>query len=153
MEKEEDGEKKKEDDDDDEEEMEGKRRDEEDIMGCLVVQEGMIVKFPLVTVATLAAPVSSFFSSSKKKLRNNIERYTNIINNLLTHKASDHLPLATLPWLPEQCNHCGAKIIFGGKLRNPYFCHIFGMESPFFLEKGYVSVWPRTLIGPNLKIR
>jgi hypothetical protein len=24
-----------------------------------------------------------------------------------------------------------AKIIFGGKLRNPYFCHIFGMERPF----------------------
>ena len=30
-----------------------------------------------------------------------------------------------------------AKIIFGGKLRNPYFCHIFGMERPFFwLKKG-----------------
>ena len=30
-----------------------------------------------------------------------------------------------------------AKIIFGGKLRNPYFCHIFGMENQiFFLKKG-----------------
>ena len=27
------------------------------------------------------------------------------------------------------------KIIFGGKLKNPNFCHIFGMESPFFLLK------------------
>ena len=25
-----------------------------------------------------------------------------------------------------------AKIIFAGKLRNPYFCHIFGMEMQFF---------------------
>ena len=31
---------------------------------------------------------------------------------------------------------CGAKIIFGGKLRNPYFCHIFGMERHFFFFKG-----------------
>ena len=37
-----------------------------------------------------------------------------------------------------------AKIIFAGKLRNPYFCHIFGMERQFFfVEKGYVSAWPR----------
>ena len=35
--------------------MEGKRRDEEDI------QEGIIVKFPLVPVATFAAPASRFF--------------------------------------------------------------------------------------------
>ena len=41
--------------------MEGKRRDEEDIQHSLVVQEGMIVKFPLVLVATLAAPALMFF--------------------------------------------------------------------------------------------
>ena len=30
-----------------------------------------------------------------------------------------------------------AKIIFAGKLRNPYFWHTFGMERPFFcLKKG-----------------
>ena len=28
-----------------------------------------------------------------------------------------------------------AKIILGGKLRNPYFCHIFGMERPIFVLK------------------
>ena len=47
--------------------MEGKRRDDEDIQDSLVVQEGMVVKFPLVPVATFAAPASSlffFFSSS-----------------------------------------------------------------------------------------
>ena len=54
-EKGEDGEEKKE-DDDDEEEMEGKMSDEDNIQGSLVVQEGMIVKFPLVLVAPFAAP-------------------------------------------------------------------------------------------------
>ena len=28
-----------------------------------------------------------------------------------------------------------AKIIFGGKLRNPYVGHVFGMERPFFCVK------------------
>ena len=28
-----------------------------------------------------------------------------------------------------------AKIIFGGKLRNPSFCHIVGMERPIFVLK------------------
>ena len=68
---EEDGEEKKE-DDDKEEEMEGKRREDEDIQDCLVVQEGMIVKFPLVPVATFSAHASMFFFFGKKKLRNNI---------------------------------------------------------------------------------
>ena len=58
--------------DDDEEEMEGKRRDGEDNQESLVVQEGLIVKFPLVPVVTFAAPASRFFFPSKKKLRNNI---------------------------------------------------------------------------------
>ena len=32
------------------------------------------------------------------------------MNYLLTPEAPDHLPLATLPCLPEQCNHCGKNI-------------------------------------------
>ena len=36
--------------------MKGKRRDEEDIQDSLLVQEAMIVKFPLVPVATFEAP-------------------------------------------------------------------------------------------------
>ena len=37
-----------------------------------------------------------------------------------------------------------------GKLRNPYFCHIFGMERTFFfVEKGHVTAWPRIFIWPN----
>ena len=45
--------------------MEGKRRDEEDIQDSLVVQEGMIVKFPLVYFVTFAAPASRFFQARK----------------------------------------------------------------------------------------
>ena len=52
-------------DDDEEEEMEGKRRDEEDIQDSLVVEEGMIANFPLVPVATFAAPASSLFPPRK----------------------------------------------------------------------------------------
>ena len=52
-------------DDDDDEEMEGKRRDEEDLQDSLVVEEGMIVKFPLVPVATFAAPASRFFPARR----------------------------------------------------------------------------------------
>ena len=41
--------------------MEGKRKDEEDMHDSLVVEEGMIVKFPLVPVTTFAAPASRLF--------------------------------------------------------------------------------------------
>ena len=47
------------------EEMKGKRRDEEDMQDSLVVKEGMIVKFPLVRVATFAAPPSRFFPARR----------------------------------------------------------------------------------------
>ena len=37
-----------------------------------------------------------------------------------------------------------AKIIFGGKLRNLNFGHMFGMERPIFVvEKRPVLAWPR----------
>ena len=32
-------------------------------------------------------------------------------------------------------DNCRAKIIFARKLRNPYFCRIFGMARPFFCVK------------------
>ena len=51
--------------DDDEEEMEGKRRDEEDMQDSLVVEEGMIVKFPSVPVAIFAVPDSRFFPARR----------------------------------------------------------------------------------------
>ena len=44
-------------DKDDEEEMEGKRRDKGDMQDSLVVEEGMIFKFPLVNFATCLLPL------------------------------------------------------------------------------------------------
>ena len=51
-------------DDEKEEEMEGKRRDEEDMQDSLVVQEGMIVKFPLVPFATCLFPLQLLLQGS-----------------------------------------------------------------------------------------
>ena len=69
-EKEEDGEEKKEDDDDDEE-IEGKRRGEEDMQESLVLEEGMILKLPLVFFYHFCSPCFKVLSS-KKKLNNHI---------------------------------------------------------------------------------
>ena len=63
-EKEDEGEEKKE-DDDDEEEMEWKRRDEEDMQDSLVLEKGMLVKFPLVNFTSFAAPASRFFPARR----------------------------------------------------------------------------------------
>ena len=46
--------------------MEGKRRDEEDIQEILVVQEDLIIKFPLVPVANFAAFASKFFPPARR---------------------------------------------------------------------------------------
>ena len=47
-------------DDDNDDELEGKRIDKEDIQDILMVEEGMIVKFPQVLDAIFAAPASRF---------------------------------------------------------------------------------------------
>ena len=55
-EKEEDDEGKKE-DGDDEKDMEEKRRNEEDMQDSLVVEDGMMVKYPLIPFATCILPL------------------------------------------------------------------------------------------------
>ena len=62
-EKEEDEEEKKE-DDVEEEEMDGKRMDEEDMQASLVVEEGMVVTFPLVPFATCLLPLELLLQGS-----------------------------------------------------------------------------------------
>ena len=57
----------------------------------LVVEEGILVKFPSVHIVEIHKP-------------------PNIRNYLGPPEAPDHLPLATLPCLPEQCNHCGKNL-------------------------------------------
>ena len=89
--------------------MEWKRRDEEDMNDSLVEEVGKIVRFPLVPAATFAAPASRFLTEVKEVKQPHC-RYTkrsNIMNYLVSPVAQDHLPLATLPCLPEQCNQCG----------------------------------------------
>ena len=54
----------KKEDDDDEEEMDGKRRDDEEMQDSLVVEEGMIVKFPMVHFATCLLPLQLLLQGS-----------------------------------------------------------------------------------------
>ena len=88
-EKEEDEEEKKE-DDDDKEEMEGKRKDGEDMQDSLVVEESMIVKFPLVPFATCLLPLQLLLQGSfrqeevKKPHRRDAQR-PNILHTLLAY--------------------------------------------------------------------
>ena len=73
--------------------------DEDEMHDSLVVEEGIIVKFPFVTVATFAAPASRFFFSQKEEVKQPHCRDTqrpNIMNYLVTPEALDHLPLTTL---------------------------------------------------------
>ena len=56
------------------EEMEGKRRDEKEMQDSLVVEEGMMVNFPLVPLPLVSFPCISCYKvlSAKKKLNNHI---------------------------------------------------------------------------------
>ena len=110
-EKEEDEEEKKE-DDDKEEEMEGKQRDDEDMQDSLMVEEGMIVKYLLVLFATCVLALQlllqgSFHQEKVKQPHCRDTQRPNIMIYLEPPGAPDHLPLATLPCLLEQCNPCG----------------------------------------------
>ena len=52
-----------------------------------------------------------------------------------------------------QPNYTQAKIIFGGKFGNPFFCHINGMERPiFFWKKGRYWLHLGFEIGLNEKL-
>ena len=49
--------------------MEGKRRDEEDMHDSLVMEEGMIVKFPLFPIATVLLPLQLLVLSNKEEVK------------------------------------------------------------------------------------
>ena len=67
-----------------------------------------------------------------------------ILDFALTSKSTNHVH----SWLigcnlsNDVMNYISAKIIFGGKLRKPFFCHIFGMERPILLcvKKACISL-------------
>ena len=68
----------------------------------LVVEEGVLVKFPSVPFATCLLHLQLLLQGSF--LQEEVKQPH------CRDKAPDHLPLATLPCLPEQCNHCGKNL-------------------------------------------
>ena len=72
--------------------------------------------------------------TSKKKLNNHI---VEIDKDLVTPKAPNHLPLAELPCLPEQCNHCFKNF----QKVQPFFTNVGGPWSkPILKHSGHVFV-------------
>ena len=101
-EKDENWEEKKE-DDDDEEEMEGKRKDGEDMQDSLVVEEGQIVKFPMVPFATCLLPLQLLLQDyfQQEEVEQPHWRYTHIPNIM------KYVVPPARTGLPEQCSTCG----------------------------------------------
>jgi hypothetical protein len=82
----------------------------------LVVEEGMLVKFHLVPFATCLLHLQlllqgSFHQEEVKSPHRRDTQRPNIMNYLGPPEATDHLSLATLPCVPEQCNHCGKNLL------------------------------------------
>ena len=78
----------------------------------LVVEEDMLVKSSSVPFATcllhllLLLHGSSYQEEVKQPHCIDTQR-PNLMNDLGLPEAPYHVPLATLPCLPEKCNHCG----------------------------------------------
>ena len=84
--------------------MEGK----EDIQESLVVREGMIVKYPWSQLPLLQLLLKGSVQQEEVKQPHFIDtQRPKTMNYLVTPEATNHLQLATLPCLTEQCNHCG----------------------------------------------
>ena len=122
---EEDREEKKE-DDDDEDEMKGKRRDDNDMHngGGHDSQNSPWSLLPLLQFLLQG-------SLQQEEVKQPHCRYTQRpnIKNLVTLQAPNHLPLAPLPCLPEQCNHCG-KIVSRKSSRSKHILIVHGDSLP-----------------------
>ena len=78
----------------------------------LVLEEGMLIKFPSVPFATCLLHLQvllhgSFDQEEGKQPHCRYTQRPNIMNDLGPPEAPDPLPLAALPCLPEKCNICG----------------------------------------------
>ena len=96
--KREEDEEEKEEADYDEEEMEGKMGDEQEMQDSLVVEEGMLIKFPLVLFNTFLFPLQfplhfflPFYQEEVKQPHCRDTQRPNIINYLGPPDAPDHL--------------------------------------------------------------
>ena len=72
----------------------------------------MMVKCPLVPFTTFLLPLhlllqGTFHQEEAEQPHRRNTQKPNIMNYLVPPEALYHLPLATLPCLPEQCNYCG----------------------------------------------
>ena len=99
--------------------MEGKRKDEEDIQNSLVVEEGRMVKFPLVPLPLISFTCISCCKilSAKRKLNNHNEQTQHHAysakkqtkklcwGQLCALPIIKHLPIDALPCLLAQCDH------------------------------------------------
>ena len=81
--------------------MEGKSRDEEDMQDSLVGKKGMIVNSPWSQLQLQLQ--CSFQQEEVEQLHCRDTQRPNIMKYLVTPEAPDHMALATLPCLQEQC--------------------------------------------------
>ena len=82
----------------------------------LVMEDSMMVKFPLVPFATCLLPLKLLLhvSFDKEEVKQPYCRDTqrpNIMNYVVPPEAPDYLPFTTLPCLSEHYNHCGKKFL------------------------------------------
>ena len=73
----------------------------------LVVEKGMLVKFSSVHFATCLLHLQLLLQGSFHKDEVKQPHCRDTHEFLGPPEAPDHLPLGTLPCLPEQCNNCG----------------------------------------------
>ena len=74
-----------------------------------MMEEGMIVKIPLLPLLQRLLQGSLQQEEVEEPHRRCTQRSN--MNYQLTPEAPDHLTLATLPFFPEQCNHCGKNFL------------------------------------------
>ena len=100
----------------------------------MVVEEGMMVKIPLVPCVTCLHHLQLLLQGSfhQKEVQQPHRRDTqrpNIMNYMVSPEAPDHLPLATLPCFLEQCNHCGKKLSRNSSLSR-HMLVVYGASRP-----------------------
>ena len=121
-----------------------KRRDDKEMQDSLVLEEGMMVKFPLIPLPLVSLPCISCFKvlSAKKKLNNHIveiHKDPTSFNIYVPPEAPYHLPLATLPCSTAQCNHCSKNFSIKSSL-SKHMLVVHGAGSPSkILQNRYLA--------------
>ena len=110
--------------------MERKRREEEDMQESLLVEEGMMVKFPLIPFVTCLLPLQLLLQAS---FRQEKVAQPHCIDTQRPPEAQDHLP--------DQCNHCGKNFLRKSSL-NKRMLMVHGASRPSkMLANLYAEHW------------